>query len=180
MTTATAISSLNMLLNWTPTVLILAFFVVVVLLPKYSKSFARKEGGGGAKKFERYAIDRASEVKWRGRVGRNASRERQRSHSAHRGRSIEFLYRMKGSYRVKLSPNIRFNNPRGPHVSTDMDAEELAEKKFYLGKRTVAEVEVRGNVVVMYQVVGVLRRKGRQEWAHLTVYFGPAQGSEYY
>jgi hypothetical protein len=179
MTTETATSYLSMLLNWTPFVFIVAFFVVL-LGPRYPKGFARKGGLRDAKRFDRYEAEHASEVRWRGRGGRSFSRERQRSQSTHRGRSIEFLYRMKGSFRVKLSPNIRFNNPRGPHVSTDMDAEELAGKKFYLGKRTVAEVEVRGNVVVMYQVVGVLRRKGKQEWAHLTVYFGPAQGSEYY
>jgi hypothetical protein len=169
--------SFDDLSSWVP--LILVFLLSSVLFKgSFLKGF---KGGGDGKRMNRYETDNSiSEVRWRGRSRSLSSAKRKRSQSAHRGRTIEFLYRIKGSCRVKLSPNIRFSNPRGPHVSTDVDVEELIGKRFYLGKRTVSEVEVRGNVVVMYQIIGVRRRKEKTELAHLTVYFGPAHGSEYY
>jgi len=79
---------------------------------------------------------------------------------------IKFLNRMKKSYRVELSTDIKFNNSRGGHVETDMD--NLMGKTFFLGQRM--EKCFGNNKAVMYQVIGVTNNGSP---AHLTVYFGP-------
>jgi len=80
---------------------------------------------------------------------------------------------MNRSYRVKLSPEFKFKNERGPHVETD--EEGLIEKTFQLGKRT--EITIGENIAVMYDVIG-LQNRGRP--AHITAYFGQPSGATNY
>lgn len=87
--------------------------------------------------------------------------------------SVTFLNRMRNSYKVELSNNIKFNNNRAPHVETP--TEDLTGKTFKLGQRTTRNI--RGNIAVMYEVVGVYN--GRYP-AHLTVYFGPIEQADEY
>ena len=87
--------------------------------------------------------------------------------------SVTFLERMNRSYKVTLSSDIKFKNDRGSHVETDMT--NLTGQTFHLGSRSTANV--RGNVAVMYEVIGVTNR-GHP--AHISVYFGPLESSEGY
>jgi hypothetical protein len=80
---------------------------------------------------------------------------------------------MRKSYRVLLSKDIKFNNDRDPHVETP--EEYLTGKTFPIGNRR--EKNMRGNTVVMYDVIGVSNGKYP---AHLTVYFGPNEGASEY
>jgi hypothetical protein len=71
---------------------------------------------------------------------------------------------MKKSYAVELIGKL-YKNTRDPHVETP--EEELEGKTFLLGDRS--EANIRGNVAVMYEVIGVTN--GYYP-AHITIYFG--------
>jgi hypothetical protein len=88
-------------------------------------------------------------------------------------KTVTFLNRMRKSYKVTLSPNIKFLNARGSHVETDM--EQLTGQTFKLGQRS--ESHIRGQTAVMYEVIGVTNNRRP---AHLTVYFGAPEGAEEY
>lgn len=87
--------------------------------------------------------------------------------------SVTFLHRMRKSYKVDVSPEIRMFSERGAHVETDMEG--LNGQTFPLGQRSVRAL--RGQTAVMYEVKGVTNRGYP---AHITVYFGPSSGSEAY
>ena len=87
--------------------------------------------------------------------------------------SVTFLNRMRKSYRVSLSNNIKFCNDRDPHVETP--EENLTGKTFSLGRRY--EKTIRGCSVVMYDITGV---SNGSHPAHITVYFGPKENANEY
>ncbi len=89
-------------------------------------------------------------------------------------KQITFTSRAGKSWNVTLGSGMGYKNDRmGPHVETE--AEGLAGKKYTLGIREVKQVG--GNVAVMYTVNGL--NNGKYP-AHITVYFGPQNGSQNY
>jgi hypothetical protein len=86
---------------------------------------------------------------------------------------IRFISRMKRSYKVEIVGDVRYNNNRAPHVETD--EEGLDNKEFELGTRRTTMV--RGNMAVMYDIIGV---KNKSSIAHMTVYFGPENEAHNY
>lgn len=81
-------------------------------------------------------------------------------------KTVTFLNRMRKSYSVTISDNIKFLNDRGCHVETP--EENLTGKTFLLGARS--EKMIGMNIAIMYDVVGLTNGN---DVAHLTVYFGP-------
>ncbi len=88
------------------------------------------------------------------------------------GVEIKFLRRAKPtdkSYLVEITKTI-FND-RPAHVETEIN--DLEGKIFTLGERQVKQIG--SNVSVIYIVNGVTNGKHQ---AHITVYFGPQNGTE--
>lgn len=89
------------------------------------------------------------------------------------GVRITFLRKGNKSWVVSIPRGIV--NERGPHVETT-DGGDLSNKEFVLDERST-KLFKDGTIAVMYTVPGVMN--GRNV-AHMTVYFGPRNGSENY
>lgn len=87
--------------------------------------------------------------------------------------SVTFLNRVRKSYKVEISPGVKFKNERGSHVETELEG--LTGQSFPLGRRS--EKNIHGNVAVMYEVQGITNC---HHHAHLTVYFGPPEDAKDY
>lgn len=83
---------------------------------------------------------------------------------------IQFVRRMRKSWKVDILDGFNFKNDRIPHVETKKEA--LEGRVFELGNRTTKKMR-EGKVAVMYDVIGL-------PGAHMTVYFGPPEDAHNY
>jgi hypothetical protein len=88
---------------------------------------------------------------------------------------VTFLNRMKKSYKVEVSDDVKFLNERGCHVETP--EENLESKTFDIDLKSRRVKNMRGSTAVMYDIVGVTNGKYP---AHITTYFGPESGAKLY
>lgn len=84
--------------------------------------------------------------------------------------TVTFGDRMVKSYKVTLSDEVRFLNPRGQHVETP--EENLTGKTFEIDHTSRKEKQFGDNTAVTYDIVGLTNGK---KPAHITVYFGVAE-----